>query len=119
MLLTVNTAKVKEAPTKGIVYVLELQLEEHALVKIGVTNRPKVEDRVCEILTSIWKKYRIFPQCYVKRFSLFPDPFEIEAKLHEEFEEQRYATLHKFSGSTEVFLTDLHTVTALYDSLKG
>lgn len=119
MLLTVNTAKVKEAPTKGLVYVLELQLEEHALVKIGVTNRPKIEDRVCEILTSIWKKYRIFPQCYIKRFSLFPDPFGIEAKLHKEFEKQRYTTLHKFSGSSEIFLIDLHTVTALYDSLKG
>jgi hypothetical protein len=54
--------------TSGILYVLIIRLEDKELIKIGVTQRDKVEDRVAEILISIWKRYRIFPECYPKRF---------------------------------------------------
>ena len=121
MLLTVSTKKINAEPRadKGVVYVLELELEEKKLVKVGVTCREKVEERVCEILTAVWKRYRYFPRCYVKRFSTFDLPYDIEARIHAELEEYRYQTVHVFTGSTEIFLVDLPTVTALYDSLKA
>ena len=121
MLLTVSTKKINAEPQadKGVVYVLELELEEKKLVKVGVTCREKVEDRVCEILTAVWKRYRYFPRCYVKRFSTFDLPYDIEARIHAELKEYRYETVHVFTGSTEIFLVDLPTVTALYDSLKA
>ena len=121
MLLTVSTKKINTEPKadNGVVYVLELELEEKKLIKVGVTCRDKVEDRVCEILTSIWKRYRFFPRCYVKRFSTFALPYDIEARIHAELVDYRYETAHVFTGSTEIFLVDLPTVTTLYDSLKA
>jgi hypothetical protein len=101
----------------GILYVLELQLEDKALVKIGVTQRDKVEERVCEILTSIWKRYRIFPQCYVKRYRTVSDVYGKEKQLHDLFEEYRYSTEYKFSGSTEIFDIELGKVVEEYDNL--
>ncbi len=63
MKLRMNTSKVRDA---GILYVLVIELEDKELVKVGVTCRDKVEDRVAEILVSIWKRYRIFPRCKPK-----------------------------------------------------
>lgn len=117
MKLTLNTALLTAPADRGIVYVLELDLEDKKLIKVGYTSRLKVEDRVCEILTSIWKRYRIFPQCYVKRYRTCDNPQQIEQSLHQQLSEYSYKSLHRFSGSTELFLVDLHTVTTLYDQL--
>lgn len=114
MKFTVSTSSITK---KGIVYILELRLENKLLIKVGYTSRRKVEDRVCEILTSIWKKYRIFPQCYVKRYKEVPNPVKIEQALHQELKDSRYTTKHKFSGSTEIFSIPLETVVDLYDKL--
>jgi len=113
--LTVPT--VGKPDRKGIVYVLELVLEDKHLVKVGFTSRRKVELRVCEILTSVWKRYRIFPQCYVKRFKTVTNPSKFEAAMHKQLADYRYTTEHKFSGSTELFDTSLDTVVELYDKM--
>ena len=50
--------KVKSGKTsedEGIVYILLIKLEDKDLVKIGVTGRAKVEDRVIEILLGIYR----------------------------------------------------------------
>lgn len=114
MKFTVSNSSITK---KGIVYILELNLENKLLIKVGYTSRKKVEDRVCEILTSIWKKYRIFPQCYVKRYKEVPNPIKLEQALHKELKDSRYTTKHKFSGSTEIFSIPLETVVDLYDKL--
>ena len=103
--------------SKGIVYVLVIELEDCVLVKVGVTLRSKIEDRVSEILVSIWKKYRVFPRLVVKRFSSVVDPYDKEKMLHTRLKEFRYITKHKFSGSTEVFKVDTDTVVHMYDNL--
>ena len=117
MKLTIRTAKLK-AESKGIVYVLEITLEDKKLVKVGYTARPKVEDRVCEILVSIWKRYRVFPQCHVKKYKSFHDPAAKEKSLHRLLAEHGYTTKYVFSGSTEFFDVPLERVIELYDQLE-
>lgn len=105
--------------TEGILYVLMIDLEDKTLVKIGVTTRPTVEHRVCEILTSIWKRYRVFPQTYVKRFRKVNDVFSKEALLHEKFQYSRYELKHKVSGGTEFFDVEIDKVIEAYEELCG
>tara|TARA_B110000908_G_scaffold166475_1_gene217679 strand:- start:247 stop:621 length:375 start_codon:yes stop_codon:yes gene_type:complete len=100
----------------GILYLVCFNLEGKDLVKIGVTTR-KIEDRVSEILVSIFKKYREFPYCRPKRFKKTCDIFEKESVLHEHFKEYRYITKNKFSGSTEFFDVPLHEVIEAYENL--
>ena len=102
---------------KGIVYVLEFELEGKKLGKVGFTSRPKVEDRVCEILVSIWKRYRVFPSCYVKKYRTFDDPLAIERSLHKLLVDYKHTTKFVFSGSTEFFDVPLEEVVKLYDEI--
>lgn len=114
MNLSISTDEFSKA---GIVYLLQLRLDGKDLVKIGVTNRKRVEDRVCEILTAVWKKYRIFPECYVKRYRTADDSFRVEAYLHDSFKEFQYEPIHSFGGSTEFFDIDIVDVVTVYDEL--
>lgn len=110
----------KKAPTieedYGILYLVHFHLEGKDLIKIGITTR-KIEDRVSEILVSIFKKYREFPYCYPKRFQKTADVFEKEAILHKHFEEYRYVTEKVFSGSTEFFDIPIDRAVEVYERL--
>jgi hypothetical protein len=101
---------------KGILYVLLFELEGKTLVKIGVTTR-SIEERVAEILVSMFTKYRMFPYCYPKRFRTTEDIFGKEKKLHKMFEEHKHVTSKKFSGYTEFFDVDVDEVVKEYDKL--
>tara|TARA_R110000851_G_scaffold60271_1_gene139315 strand:+ start:1066 stop:1428 length:363 start_codon:yes stop_codon:yes gene_type:complete len=100
----------------GILYVILIELEGKPLVKIGVTHR-SIEDRVVEILTSIFKKYREFPYCRPKRFRNTSDIYDKEKTLHKMFESSRYTTAKKFSGHTEFFDVPLEDVVTAYEKL--
>jgi len=100
----------------GILYVLEIELEGKKLIKVGITHR-KIQDRVVEILASIWRRYRIFPFCYPKRFREVVNVAVKEAKMHELLEEFRYTTLHRFTGHTEMFDVDMETVLRVYEEV--
>lgn len=116
MKIPISSKKVKG--TKGILYILLIKLEDKELVKIGITSRD-IQERVCEILTSIWTRYRIFPETYVKRYKKVEDYEEKERELHRIFEEFRYETEHKFSGSTEMFHVELDKVVEAYEELNS
>lgn len=114
--------KRKSAPAdkgEGILYVLVIKLEDTTLVKVGVTCRKRVEDRTCEVLTSIWKKYRVFPECVVKRFARVPAVYEKEKIMHDRLSADRYKTKYLFSGSTEFFSTSITDVIEIYDEVTG
>lgn len=100
----------------GILYVVYFELEGKALVKIGVTSRT-IEERVSEILVSIFRKYREFPYCRPKRFRKTGNAYEKEALLHEHFREYSYTPAKKFSGSTEFFDVPLDDVVKVYENL--
>jgi hypothetical protein len=89
----------------GIVYILIMEIEGDTVYKIGITTR-KVEERVCEIITSFWKKYRYFPRTETKRFKTTTGIFDKEAALHSHFSNCRYKPKYKTDGSEELFVID-------------
>jgi|TARA_R110000744_G_scaffold202521_1_gene321392 hypothetical protein len=116
MKFTVSTKDSLVQSDIGILYVVCFTLEGKELIKIGVTTR-KIEDRVSEILVSIFKKYREFPYCRPKKFKKTYDIFHKEAILHEYFKNYSYITEKKFSGSTEFFDVPLCKVVEAYENL--
>lgn len=105
---------------KGIVYVLEITLDTGPVVKIGMTSRKDVNDRVVEILLAMSKKYRYFPRCYIARFTTVEKPLDMEQKLHEHFKEYSTELDHSFGGSSEFFKVDVKLVKEVYDEMvKG
>lgn len=108
----------KKTPEEAydILYLVLFELEGKSLVKIGVTSRP-IEERVTEILTSMFKSYREFPYCRPKRFRRTPDAYGKEAILHEFFAEHNYVPDKKFGGCTEFFDIELEVVVQVYEDL--
>ncbi len=100
----------------GVLYVVYFRLDDKDLVKIGVTGRT-VEERVSEVLVSIFKKYREFPYCRPKRFRKTGNAYEKEALLHEHFKDRNYTPTKIFSGSTEFFEVPLDEVVNVYENL--
>lgn len=101
----------------GKVYILQLEIEGEQYLKIGVSSRP-VQQRTCEILTSLWHRLRYFPKCYVKRYTSMVNPYDFEAEIHQSLNQYRVTLPFKFDGSTELFGgVDLEYVTDLYDEM--
>jgi len=115
MNLTVSKKTISD--TKGILYVLVIHLEDKELIKVGITQRPKIEDRVSEILVGIFKKYRIFPYCKPKKFTTVDDVFKKEAEMHKYLDKYRYKTEHMFGGHSEFFHVELDVVLDAYERL--
>ena len=100
----------------GVLYVLLISLDEGDIVKVGITSR-KVEERVVEITTSIWKHYRYFPRVYVKKYKRVADYEAKEQVLLGMFKDKQHKPKHKFSGCTECFDVELDEVVKAYDEL--
>ena len=98
----------------GIIYAILVELDGKSLVKIGVTHR-RIQDRVSEILTGIFMKYREFPRCKPLRFKTTEDPYGREKDFHNYFSEYSYSPEHKFGGSTEFFDVPFEEVVKVYD----
>lgn len=120
------TLKLKVGPTEpwkvrseGILYLLVLKLEDTEVIKIGLTRRPLIEERVCEILTGIWKQYRVFPECYVKRFRKTDDVEMKERILLKQFSAYSFTPSKVFTGSTELVTAPLEDVISLYEDLTA
>ena len=115
-LLKISKDKVEEG--EGIVYLLIIWLDDGTEVyKVGVTKRD-IQDRVCEILTSYWTQYRVFPKCYPKRFRKTDQIYEKEAAIHKELKEYSFSFEKQFSGCTEFFSgVELAKVLEVYESI--
>ena len=114
MKFVVNSKTSKLEEGSGILYLVLFQLDNKELVKIGVTTRT-IEERVSEILVSIFKVYREFPYCRPKRFRVTSDVFEKEAILHTYFEKYNYTPAKKLSS--EFFDVPLEKAVTAYESL--
>lgn len=116
MIIEVSSDKdlLKEDP--GILYIARFDLEGKELVKIGVTSR-SIEERMSEILISIFKRYREFPYCRPKRFRKVEDAYEKEAGLHFHFQDYKYLPQKQFSGHTEFFDMPLDEAVLVYENL--
>lgn len=114
--MKVSKSKANTLGDNGILYVILFELEGKSLVKIGVTTRT-IEERVSEILVSIFKKYRLFPFCRPKRFKKTSDIFHKESLLHKHFADRSYKPTKKFSGYTEFFDVPLDEVVEVYETI--
>ena len=102
-MIKLKASKPLEFKNEGLLYVLYLWHEEQLVVKIGVTSR-RIEERVVEILTSYYHRYRVFPKLYPKRFRNTENVYGKEAMLHRYFAEKKHEFDKVFSGSTEFFI---------------
>lgn len=100
---------------QGIVYLLQIELDERTVVKIGVTSRMKIQDRVLEILGSLFIAYRVFPRIYPKRFTKTTEIYKKETMLHRYFADRQYTPEKVFSGCTECFDITLDEAVAVYE----
>lgn len=101
----------------GIVYILHFIINDKEVVKVGVTQRDKVNYRVLEIIDSFFTQYRFYPYVYPKRFQRVERPYQIEAAIKKAFKDDKVPFKKSFSGSSEFFFTDLGTVVELYEKL--
>ena len=98
-----------------ILYLLEIDIEGTKVVKFGVTRR-KIEERVAEILTSLFYKTRRFHYCYPKRFKTVDNALDKEARLLDYFKDYKYEG-YRFSGHTELRTVSLEEAVEAYDCL--
>lgn len=98
-----------------ILYLLEIDIDGVVVCKFGITRRA-IEERVAEILTSLFYKTRRFHYCYPKRFKKVDNALVKEALLLEYFSDCKYDG-HKFSGHTEVRVVSLDEAARVYDYL--
>ena len=105
-----------EDESAGILYILYIRLEDGTEVqKIGVTQRPKIQERVVEILASFFMSFRYFPYCYPKRFKTTSDVYKKEAMMHTYYKEYSHEFEKRFGGSTEFFtIEDLDDLLSVY-----
>lgn len=102
----------------GLLYILAMDIDGEIVYKVGVTQRDKIEDRVCEILASFFKSYRYFCWCRPKRFKKTDDVYEKEAKMHKYLKQYQYTSEKRFSGNTELFNgISLDTLVELYEAM--
>lgn len=116
MKLKVDRRSHKLVEDCGILYLVLFQLEGKQLIKIGVTTR-SIEERISEILVSMFKVYREFPYCRPKRFRQTANVFEKEAILHTYFKDYKYPPGKIFSGCTEFFDIPLDVAVTAYEQL--
>ena len=102
---------------KNILYLLEIDLDDKKVLKFGITSR-KIEDRVCEILTSVFKSYRYFPRIYPKRFRRVENNYEKEQQILSYLSEYKYVSEQSFGGHTELVEMDLDIAVSLYEQVE-
>lgn len=116
-MIKLKASKPLEFKNEGLLYVLYLWHEEQLIIKIGVTSR-KIEERVVEILTSYYHRYRVFPKLYPKRFRNTENVYGKEAMLHRYFAEKKHEFDKVFNGSTEFFIgIDEDELLRVYDDV--
>ena len=117
-MFTMNKQLVKEEPLdRGIVYLLVMELDERQVIKIGMTKRKRVDDRLSEILLAMWHKYRYIPRTIVARYSTVDRPLDMEQELLLHFSEYSVDMEHSFGGSKEFIQHDISLVKEKYDEL--
>ena len=113
MNLRVNTSLDSLPQDRGIVYLLDIEVDGKQVTKIGMSKR-LVEERVVEILTSYFKSYRYFPYCKPMKFTKTLDPLAKEQILLEYFKDYKYESLLRFGGCQEIVDVDVQLIKLAY-----
>ena len=118
---TSKKSKKKEYPRKkdGMVYLIKMVLDcGKVIVKIGITTRRSIVERLAENVIGFFNTYRYIPRTTVKRHSRTPYYTEVEAYLHKVYEKDNHKFSKKFGGSTEYFeIEDIDGLVYGYDEV--
>ena len=105
---------------KQRLYLLSIEMPSGIiLVKIGKASGASSKERMMQINSSIFDKFRCTAKISIKRDREVPDDkvFKYEAILHNFFSDYRYDTPHKFSGSSECFCIPLSEAVQAYEAV--
>ncbi len=86
----------------GTVYLLQLQLGDDKVYKIGCTANT-VGKRAMQVIESIEKTYGYYPRVEVLQEWKCANYYQVENSIHKAMEEYRYVTAEEFSGHTEIY----------------
>lgn len=104
---TIRTPKKKEGKRQyatGIVYLIKMELDcGTTVIKIGVTGRKFVVERLSENLMSFFQKFRYVPRTTMLKFSRCGDYFGAETALHKMYVDTKFSFEEEFQGCTEYF----------------
>ena len=126
MFLTVNQKgdtkripKKKEGTKKyatGIVYLIKMELDNgDTIIKIGVTGRKSVQDRLMENISAFFMCHRYIPRTTLIKHSRTKDYFRAEKLLHRIYKKDKYVFEKQFQGYSEYFqISDVDKLKELY-----
>lgn len=103
---------------KQRLYIMEITLPTGMRVtKIGKASGSSSKERMLQINSSIFDKYRCTAMISIKRDRSVPADkvFEMESVLHRFFKDYKYKSKKAFSGVTECFVVPLEDVVQAYE----
>lgn len=98
-------------------YILEIQIGETVVYKVGKASGHSCKQRMLQIIGSYFDVYRVTPIIKVVKDKEVSNVFDKETKCHHALAEWQYTTDKVFSGSTEVFKVDKEKVLEVYNEI--
>lgn len=98
-------------------YILEIQIGETVVYKVGKASGHSCKQRMLQIIGSYFDVYRVTPIIKVVKDKEVSNVFDKETKCHHALAEWQYTPDKAFSGSTEVFKVDKEKVLEVYNEI--
>ena len=108
---------VEAVEDEGILYLIEMDVDGKRVVKIGLTRRPTIDDRLAEIALAHFKAYRQINYMRPKRFRKTCNVLQKEQLLLAYFADRKYISEKPFGGSTELVDVDIMEVVKKYEEI--
>ena len=102
---------------EGILYLIEMDVDGKRVVKIGLTRRPTIDERLAEIALAHFKAYRQINYMRPKRFRKTSNVLQKEQLLLAYFANRRYESALPFTGHTELVDVDIMEVVKKYEEI--
>ena len=102
---------------EGILYLIEMDVDGKRVVKIGLTRRPTIDDRLAEIALAHFKVYRQINYMRPKRFRKTSNVLQKEQLLLGYFSSRKYTSEKPFTGHTELVDVDIMEVVQKYEEI--
>ena len=102
---------------EGILYLIEMDVDGKRVVKIGLTRRPTIDDRLAEIALAHFKAYRQINYMRPKRFRKTSNVLKKEQLLLGYFSSRRFVSEKPFTGHTELIDVDIAEVVQKYEEI--
>ena len=108
---------VENVEDEGILYLIEMDVDGKRVVKIGLTRRPTIDDRLAEIALAHFKAYRQINYMRPKRFRKTSNVLQKEQLLLAYFADRKYESALPFGGHSELVDVDIMEVVQKYEEI--